>query len=148
MQMSYPDGEVLTYHYDSGGLVNAAAGVKSGVRTDYLRRLEYDKFEEFKGARLELIFDEAIINLKKRGSSNGVKSCINASATPNQLKGPGSNYFSSARITIPTPPASRPPAPIHRVEPSACRAAWPPVFAPSWPQCGRGSASCPAAGSD
>ena len=42
MQMSYPDGEVLTYHYDSGGLVN---GVKSGVRTDYLTRLEYDKFE-------------------------------------------------------------------------------------------------------
>ena len=46
MQMSYPDGEVLTYHYDSGGLVNAAAGVKGGVRTDYLKRLEYDKFEQ------------------------------------------------------------------------------------------------------
>jgi RHS repeat-associated protein len=46
MQMSYPDGEVLTYHYDSGGLVDAAAGVKSGVRSDYLKRLEYDKFEQ------------------------------------------------------------------------------------------------------
>jgi RHS repeat-associated protein len=41
----YPDGEVLTYQYDSGGLVRAASGVKGGVNYDYLRRLEYDKFE-------------------------------------------------------------------------------------------------------
>ena len=46
MQMAYPDGEVLTYHYDSGGLVDAVNGVKADVRTDYLTRLEYDKFEQ------------------------------------------------------------------------------------------------------
>ena len=71
-----------------------------------------------------------------------------ADVVPVELKGPGSNYFSSARITAPTPPVPRPLTPIHRFDPSACRAAWPPVFAPSWPQSGRGSASFPAAGSD
>src|SRR5262249_35983923 len=43
-QMTYPDGEVLTYAYDSGGLVRAAAGVKLGVTTPYVQRLEYDQF--------------------------------------------------------------------------------------------------------
>jgi len=43
-QMTYPDGEVLTYAYDSGGLVRAATGVKLGVTAPYLQRLEYDEF--------------------------------------------------------------------------------------------------------
>jgi len=43
-QMAYPDGEVLTYAYDSGGLVRAATGVKLGVTTPYVQRLEYDEF--------------------------------------------------------------------------------------------------------
>ncbi len=43
-QMTYPDGEVLTYAYDSGGLVRAATGVKLGVATPYVQRLEYDEF--------------------------------------------------------------------------------------------------------
>src|SRR4029077_5134921 len=46
MRMTYPDGEVLTYGYDSGGLVNFAQGQKSGFTYDYVRRLEYDKFEQ------------------------------------------------------------------------------------------------------
>ena len=43
-QMTYPDGEVLTYAYDSGGLVRAASGVKLGVKAPYVQRLEYDEF--------------------------------------------------------------------------------------------------------
>jgi RHS repeat-associated protein len=43
-QMTYPDGEVLTYAYDSGGLARAATGVKLGVTTPYVQRLEYDEF--------------------------------------------------------------------------------------------------------
>lgn len=43
-QMTYPDGEVLTYAYDSGGLARAASGVKLGVTTPYVQRLEYDRF--------------------------------------------------------------------------------------------------------
>src|SRR5262249_34028830 len=45
-QLVYPDSEVLTNRYDSGGLLRAAAGVKNGVTFDYLQRLEYDKFEQ------------------------------------------------------------------------------------------------------
>ena len=40
------DGEILTYQYDSGGLPNAVSGVKEGVTSDYVKRLEYDKFEQ------------------------------------------------------------------------------------------------------
>jgi len=44
LQLTYPDGEVLTYEYDSGGLVNRAIGVKGGFNYTYLARLDYDKF--------------------------------------------------------------------------------------------------------
>jgi len=44
--MVYPDGEVLTYRYDSGGMVRQASGVKEGRTYSYVSRLEYDKFEE------------------------------------------------------------------------------------------------------
>jgi RHS repeat-associated protein len=44
LQLTYPDGEVLSYGYDSGGLVNGAAGVKGTFSYQYLTRLDYDKF--------------------------------------------------------------------------------------------------------
>jgi RHS repeat-associated protein len=44
-QMTYPDTEVVTYHYDSGGLVRAVDGQKLGEDYQYIDRLEYDKFE-------------------------------------------------------------------------------------------------------
>lgn len=44
LQLTYPDGEVLTYDYDSGGLVTRATGVKNGTGYTYLDRLDYDKF--------------------------------------------------------------------------------------------------------
>ncbi|HET6214866.1 MAG TPA: sugar-binding protein, partial [Micromonosporaceae bacterium] len=44
--MVYPDGEVLTYQYDSGGQLRQASGVKEGRSYSYLTRLEYDKFAE------------------------------------------------------------------------------------------------------
>jgi RHS repeat-associated protein len=43
--MTYPDGEVLTYTYDSGGQPDGASGVKGGRNYDYVDRMEYDKFE-------------------------------------------------------------------------------------------------------
>ncbi len=45
-QMIYPDTEVLTYAYDSGGQVRAGSGVKLGVQFPYVTRLEYDRFEQ------------------------------------------------------------------------------------------------------
>jgi RHS repeat-associated protein len=44
--MTYPDGELLTYRYDSGGMVSAASGVKGPHSYAYVNRLEYDKFEQ------------------------------------------------------------------------------------------------------
>jgi RHS repeat-associated protein len=50
LDMTYPDGEVLTYHYDTGGQVDKATGVKSHRTYPYLNELDYDKF----GQRLQL----------------------------------------------------------------------------------------------
>ncbi|MCY0939523.1 SpvB/TcaC N-terminal domain-containing protein, partial [Streptomyces sp. H34-S4] len=44
LRMTYPDGEVLTYDYDSGGQVRRATGTKNGTGYTYLDRLDYDKF--------------------------------------------------------------------------------------------------------
>ncbi|HEY0736351.1 MAG TPA: SpvB/TcaC N-terminal domain-containing protein, partial [Herpetosiphonaceae bacterium] len=44
--MTYPDGERLTYSYDSGGLVREAVGKKAQYTYNYARRLEYDTFEQ------------------------------------------------------------------------------------------------------
>jgi RHS repeat-associated protein len=43
-QMTYPDGEVLTYSYDSGGLPRAVQGVLGAQNRTYVARMEYDKF--------------------------------------------------------------------------------------------------------
>jgi RHS repeat-associated protein len=42
----YPDGEVLTYRYDTGGMVREATGKKGNHSYSYVKRLEYDKFEQ------------------------------------------------------------------------------------------------------
>lgn len=42
--ITFPDGEVLSYHYDSGGKVDSATGAKGNFTYDYLVRLDYDKF--------------------------------------------------------------------------------------------------------
>jgi RHS repeat-associated protein len=46
LQLTYPDGEVLTYGYDTGGQVTSATGVKDGFDYTYLARMDYDKFEQ------------------------------------------------------------------------------------------------------
>ena len=45
-RMAYPDGELLTYSYDSGGLPHKVTGNKQGVESAYVQKLEYDKFEQ------------------------------------------------------------------------------------------------------
>jgi len=45
-EMRYPDGEVLTYGYDSGGLPISATGRRDGVTTSYLTRAVYDRWRE------------------------------------------------------------------------------------------------------
>ncbi|BEL05797.1 hypothetical protein Q0Z83_039880 [Actinoplanes sichuanensis] len=45
-RMTYPDGEVLTYRYNHGGLVDGATGVKGGTDYPYLTKIDYDVFEQ------------------------------------------------------------------------------------------------------
>ena len=45
-RMAYPDGELLTYNYDSGGLPRRVVGNKQGIESAYVQKLEYDKFEQ------------------------------------------------------------------------------------------------------
>ena len=44
--LRYPDGELLTYSYDSGGMLNHASGQKGNYSYLYVERLEYDKFDK------------------------------------------------------------------------------------------------------
>jgi RHS repeat-associated protein len=80
--MVYPDGETLTYKYDSGGMVRAASGVKGGYTYNYVNRLEYDKFgdkafvEDGNGVKTTYAFDPVMRRLSNQTagpllSSNG-----------------------------------------------------------------------------
>lgn len=75
LQLTYPDSEVLTYDYDTGGQVNRATGTKAGFNYTYLARLDYDKFgqrllqETGTGVRTTYAYDPAdrqLANLKSR----------------------------------------------------------------------------------
>ncbi|QKV73934.1 sugar-binding protein [Amycolatopsis sp. Hca4] len=46
LETTYPDGEELTYGYDTGGQVTTATGVKNGNQYKYLARMDYDKFNQ------------------------------------------------------------------------------------------------------
>lgn len=80
--MTYPDGEVLTYSYDSGGMVRAASGVKEGTTYHYVNRMEYDKFgqqafaEDGNGVQTRYTYDPTMDRLSNQVagpllSSNG-----------------------------------------------------------------------------
>ncbi|MBO7492078.1 MAG: hypothetical protein J6T59_06530, partial [Bacteroidales bacterium] len=43
--MTYPDGEVVSYGYDRGGMLNSITGVKNGVTYKYLDSIRYNRFE-------------------------------------------------------------------------------------------------------
>ncbi|ALC16210.1 hypothetical protein DSOUD_1431 [Desulfuromonas soudanensis] len=43
-ELTYPDGEVLTYTYDQGGLLETAKGKKGGKSYEYLLDLAYDEY--------------------------------------------------------------------------------------------------------
>ncbi|WP_157367925.1 SpvB/TcaC N-terminal domain-containing protein [Alloactinosynnema sp. L-07] len=65
LQLTFPDSEVLTYEYDSGGQVSRATGHKGTFDYTYLNRLDYDKFgqralmETGTGVRTSYTYDPA-----------------------------------------------------------------------------------------
>jgi RHS repeat-associated protein len=44
LELVYPDGERLRYHYDRGGLLKSVYGEKAGIRYEYIKVLRYDEF--------------------------------------------------------------------------------------------------------
>jgi RHS repeat-associated protein len=45
-KMTYPDGEVVTYHYNKGGNLSSMSGVKLGSTYKYVDQVGYDEFED------------------------------------------------------------------------------------------------------
>jgi RHS repeat-associated protein len=76
-KLTYPDGEVLTYQYDAGGMLRRATGLKGPYTYEYLRRLEYDKFQQRafqeagNGVRTQFTYEPAERRLANLKSTRG-----------------------------------------------------------------------------
>lgn len=46
LRITYPDGEIVTNVYDSGGNLASTHGDKNGYHYNYLKQLSYDRFEQ------------------------------------------------------------------------------------------------------
>ncbi len=44
--ITYPDGDIVTYAYNKGGLLKSIKGNKYGVQTNYIRNINYDTYEQ------------------------------------------------------------------------------------------------------
>ena len=55
-QITYPDGEIVTYGYDSGGQVTSVTGDRLGVSTEYIKKIGYDEF----GQRTYIFYENDI----------------------------------------------------------------------------------------
>lgn len=44
-EISYPDGEAVSYGYNRGGMLNSIKGVKNGVTNRYLKSIRYNRYE-------------------------------------------------------------------------------------------------------
>ncbi|MFL6161611.1 MAG: SpvB/TcaC N-terminal domain-containing protein [Jatrophihabitantaceae bacterium] len=113
-QLVYPDSEVLTYRYDSGGTVRATSGVKGSNTYNYVNRLEYDKFgqqafvEDGNGVQTRYTFDPVMRRL-----SNQVAGPLIAPDGSNQgnFENLGYSYDNIGNVTavannvaVPSPP--------------------------------------------
>jgi RHS repeat-associated protein len=113
-QMTYPDGEVVTYGYDAGGQLVSMQGLKGQDSYSYIDNIEYNRYgsrtaiEYGNGTSAEYTYDplmQRLTNLKSfdrqqnhlqnldyyyDAASNIIAIGNSASALPNQL---GGNYF-------------------------------------------------------
>ncbi|HEX8081624.1 MAG TPA: SpvB/TcaC N-terminal domain-containing protein [Jatrophihabitans sp.] len=112
--MTYPDGETLTYRYDSGGMVRAASGAKGSFSYAYVNRAEYDKFgqkafvEDGNGVKTTYAFDPVMRRLSNTQagpllSPNGTNlgNFQNASYTYDKV---GNVKSVTNNIEVPSPP--------------------------------------------
>ena len=52
LNMTYPDGEKLTYEYDYGGQLKSMKGVKDNMQYEYIKSIDYNKF----GAKTRFVY--------------------------------------------------------------------------------------------
>jgi RHS repeat-associated protein len=108
LAMTYPDGEVLTYAYDSGGLVRALGGVKGQNAYTYASRLEYDKFgatafiQAGNGVQTQSAFDPVSRQLANLQAGKGGALFQNVSYTYDAV-----GDVLSLTNNIPVPPSSQ-----------------------------------------
>jgi len=97
MQMTYPDpsagsgtGEILTYTYDSGGLVTSVAGSKAKFNYTYLAELDYDKF----GQRVAMTLGNGVVTTYTYAADNRRLAQLQS-----QLPTPSSYQFQNLQYT-------------------------------------------------
>ncbi|MFT3769077.1 MAG: SpvB/TcaC N-terminal domain-containing protein [Minicystis sp.] len=77
--LTYPDGEVVTHAYGSGGDLRAVTGVKGATAYTYASRVEYDKFgtlvfvEAGNGVQTASTFDPVMLRLSSLRTGKGGK---------------------------------------------------------------------------
>ncbi len=70
LSMTYPDGEMLTYNYNTGGLLSGVSGLKGGDNYPYVNDIQYDKFEQRtymkygNGAETRYVYNDSTRNLR------------------------------------------------------------------------------------
>ena len=107
LNLTYPDGEVVTNAYDSGGLVRAVSGVKGAHSYRYVDRLEYDKFgfpnllTYGNGTIRETSYDPHTLWLSKQLVRRGDKELQDLRYTYDQVGNPKERLDD-----VPIPPAS------------------------------------------
>jgi RHS repeat-associated protein len=75
LSVTYPDGMVLTNAFDSGGLLSSMQGVKGALVTDFLKRQEYDMFQNRRyrelgnGVHTEYSFDPNTLRLARQATT-------------------------------------------------------------------------------
>jgi RHS repeat-associated protein len=109
-EMTYPDGEVLQYTYDSGGLLYHAEGAKRANRYVYVDKLRYDEFgqrtriEYGNGVYTTYTYDDAtrrLINLYTVALDNKASRVIQNIDYNYDLVG---NILYTDNIDVPFPP--------------------------------------------
>jgi RHS repeat-associated protein len=58
LSMTYPDGEVVSYGYDAGGLVSSVTGVRNGTTTQYVTGVNYNQLSQ----RLSITFGNGVFS--------------------------------------------------------------------------------------
>ena len=95
LNMTYPDGEKLTYEYDRGGQLKSMQGVKDSCTYNYLINQKYDKF----GAKTEMAYGNYMVNKYMYNPLNLRLDSLVASLQSNNYFSMGYRYDAKGNVT-------------------------------------------------